>query len=378
MVQNKTIIIFSTAYIPLQGGAELAIKDITNLISDYTFILITARIRSEFPARERIGNVEVVRAGIGFPFLDKLWLIIAGPVITRRIMKKQDVCLFWGVMASFASMVPAILKFARRTDTPFLVTLQEGDAAGHIARARFGLVGFGWRFILRQADHVQVISSYLDSMARAYGYAGNITLVPNGVDMQKQRAQHREYEAREKKVIISVSRLVQKNGIDTLLRAFAEVHKTFPLAELHLVGDGPLRAELEVLARLLKIEKFVVFTGEAPHERIAEYYAAADIFVRPSRSEGLGTAFLEAMANGLPIIGTPVGGIVDFLRNGETGLVCRVDDPHDLAENITMLFNDALLYSKLRTNGRQLVEEYYNWNRIAERMKTIFNDLCAL
>jgi len=99
--------------------------------------------------------------------------------------------------------------------------------------------------------------------------------------------------------------------------------------------------------------------------------------VRPSRSEGLGVSFLEAMAAGLPIIGTPVGGIPDFLKDGETGLFTKVDDPEDLAKKIELLFSDEALRQKLVRNGRKLVEEKYQWSKIARDMGKIFKELCA-
>jgi len=85
--------------------------------------------------------------------------------------------------------------------------------------------------------------------------------------------------------------------------------------------------------------------------------ALADVFVRPSLSEGLGNVFLEAMAAGLPIIGTPVGGILDFLKDGETGLFCRIKNPKSIAEKIKEILSDDRLREKLIQNGQKLAEE---------------------
>jgi len=377
MHNKKTILIFSTAYLPLIGGAELAMQEITGRIRDFDFVLITARMRRAYPPQERIGNVEVRRIGVGLPALDKILVGIGGMLTARRLMRERPVCLFWGMMASYASMAPALLSLLRLNQgVPFLLTLQEGDSEVHIARGRLGLVRYGWRFMLRHASHIQVISNYLDGMARTYGYTGDITLVPNGVDTNRI-TRNVERRTQEKKVIITVSRLVEKNGVDTLIRAFAEVYKKYPLSELHIVGDGPLRFELEALSRVLGVGKATTFFGAVPYEKVPEHLAEADIFARPSRSEGLGTAFLEAMAAGLPILGTPVGGIVDFLRDGETGLVCNVDDADDLADKICALLENRELYERLQKNGRQLVESEYSWDSVAERMKNIMNSLCA-
>ena len=91
-------------------------------------------------------------------------------------------------------------------------------------------------------------------------------------------------------------------------------------------------------------------------------------------SEGLGTAFLEAMAAGVPIIGTSVGGISDFLKDGETGLFCRVGDPADLADKMNVILSDENLRNNLARNGRRLVEEKYDWNKIAEKFRNLYTN----
>lgn len=380
MEQKQYILIFSTAYLPFIGGAELAIKDITDRIHDFTFILITARLRHDLPQREHVGNVEIFRVGIGVPLVDKLLSPFLASWCVYRIARREHIKLFWSVMVSYTTITPVLLKmFGLYKNTPLLLTLQEGDSEKHIFEGRFGLIAYWWRAAFRYASHVQVISVYLEKLARSFGYAGPVSIVPNGVETKKLETRNLKLEtqAKHKKIIITVSRLVEKNGVDILIRAFAGVHKKFPLAELHIVGDGYLRVRLEALTRALGMGSFITFFGEVPHERVSKYYTGAYIFVRPSRSEGLGIAFLEAMAAGLPIIGTPVGGIVDFLKDGETGLFSNVDDPHDLASKIELLLSNPELYKKLQDNGCRLVKESYDWNTIAERMTIIFKNLCA-
>ena len=118
--------------------------------------------------------------------------------------------------------------------------------------------------------------------------------------------------------------------------------------------------------------------GHIEPEKVYDYLAVADIFVRPSRSEGLGSSFLEAMGAGLPIIATPVGGIPDFLKDGETGLFCEVDDPQDLAEKIKLLMADETLAKRIAENGRQLVLEKYNWDNIAKQIQNTLSHIFAI
>ena len=379
MDEKQTVIIFSTAYLPFIGGAELAIKEITDRISDFNFVLVTSRMRGNLSLRERMGNVEVRRVGVGIPFLDKILSPLLAAWHVYTIAKRHQVCLFWSVMVSYTTITPVILKmFGFYKDIPFLVTLQEGDSEEHLFHGRFGFIAYWWRASLRYASHVQVISTYLEKLTQQFGYRGTVSVVPNGVDTQKFKVQSSKFKGGETRTtILTVSRLVEKNAVDILIKAFAEVYKKFPQAKLHIVGEGLLRPELETLTRAWGVVDAVTFFGNVENEKVPELLMAADVFSRPSRSEGLGTAFLEAMAAGLPIIAAPVGGITDFLKDGETGLVCKVDDPHDLALQIEKLFTDEELYKKLQGNGRRLVEEKYDWNFVAMQMKTIFHNLCG-
>ena len=145
---------------------------------------------------------------------------------------------------------------------------------------------------MKKTDYVTAISSFLLEQVRKLGYKGRAEVVPNGVDVE--RFMNKDLRFKNGRRIITVSRLAYKNGVDILEKAFEIVKKKFPDAELRIISD-------------------------ARHEDIPKYLWEADVFVRPSRSEGLGTAFLEAMAAGLPIIGTNVGGIPAFLKGGETG-----------------------------------------------------------
>ena len=119
----------------------------------------------------------------------------------------------------------------------------------------------------------------------------------------------------------------------------------------------------------------MVFTGSISPHLLPKYLRIADVFVRPSRSEGLGSAFLEAMAAGLPVIGTRVGGIPDFLKDGETGLFCKVDDPKSIVEKINLLTADKNLQNHIIQKGYKMVATNYNWKKIAKEYQIVFESL---
>lgn len=373
MSQKQYVLIFSTAYLPLLGGAELAIKEVTDRIRDLHFILITARMRRDLPRRERIGNVDVYRVGVGIPLLDKLLspFLAAFHVlwITRRPPAGGSVGLFWSVMVSYTTITPVLLKmFGLYKNTPLLLTLQEGDSEKHIFKGRFGLIAYWWHACFRYADHMQVISTYLERLARDFGYRGSLSVVPNGVDTN---VFYPRDITKEKNLIVTTSRLVRKNGIDLLIQAMPFILERVSDAKLHIIGDGADRSKLEDIVRSAHLEKAVTFFGSVPFEKIPNYLAPACVFVRPSRSEGLGTAFLEAMAMGIPVVATRVGGIPDFLKDEKTGLFADVESAEDVARQVIRLLTDDALHSALSKNGKELVRDSYAWDMVAHKMRDI-------
>lgn len=376
--RKKRVLIFSLAYVPFVGGAELAVKEITDRISGFEFDLITLRFDKKWAKREMVGNVNVYRIGGGkmlFPllaFCKACWL-----------HKKNKYSAAWSIMANRAGFATLFFKIFF-PKVKFLLTLQEGDTEDYPEK-RMGILNFFlkpvFKKVFTKADCIQAISNYLTSWARKMGAKETIEVVPNGVSLDRiKNKESREKNNKRKTItIITTSRLVYKNGVDTLIKATAElcVKHRMSNIKLQILGDGPEREKLKNLAKELKVDNFIQFLGHIEPEKIYDYLAKADIFVRPSRSEGLGSSFLEAMGTGLPIIGTPVGGIPDFLKDGEMGLFCKVDDTKDLAEKIKKLMTDEEFAKRIAENGRKLVLENYSWDNVSVRMKDILNKLCV-
>ena len=138
------------------------------------------------------------------------------------------------------------------------------------------------------------------------------------------------------------------------------------------------RKKLETQSRQLSISDRVEFLGNVHYEKLPEYYAKADIFVRPSRTEGLGSAFLESMAAGLITVGTPVGGIPDFLEDGINGFLTKPNDAEDLAiilqKALTMKDDER---AAMIERARATVRERFLWNTIAKQMSKAFEPLLA-
>lgn len=368
-MEKKKILIFSTAYLPFVGGAEIAIKEITDRLGeDFEFEMITARLGAGAPSREQVGNILVHRIGLGHPTIDKLWLPFGGALKIFSLKKKTDFFAFWCVMASFASGSAYIFNLISRKKVPIILTLQEGDSEGHFASRWGGMINISWRLALGRTKIVTAISSFLADRAKRFGFAGDVLVVPNGVDLEKFTPADRKFIL-DYVMIITTSRLVHKNGIDTLIESLRFLPADY---RLFIIGDGPDRDELENLAFRYALTDRVDFIGTLNHDEMIKYLRQADVFVRPSRTEGLGNSFLEAMALGLPTIGTPVGGIVDFMTDNETGWLVPLENPEALAEKIKSVHENRFSTDRVAKNGQELVRKNYNWDDISKQMGEIF------
>ncbi|MDD5032771.1 MAG: glycosyltransferase family 4 protein [Candidatus Pacebacteria bacterium] len=365
------ILIFSLAYSPLWGGAEIAVKEITDRIADAEFFMITKKFNTGDEKKERIGNINIFRINSSkllFPF--KAYLA------ARKLHKKENFSAVWSIMANRAGFAALFFKFNFR-EIKFLLTLQEGDPAEYIKKR----AGFLWiiikplfKKIFTEADYIQAISRYLADWAEKMNAKCPIEIVPNGVDLSKAKPKAEKRKADET-IIITTSRLVPKNGIADLIDAAKILTEEECKIELQILGDGPEKKACELRIANYGLRDKINLLGHVPQEQIPEYLAAADIFCRPSLSEGLGNSFLEAMAAGLPVVGTPVGGIPDFISDGETGLFAEPGNPKSIAEKIKILINDPALTQKLSENGKKLVFEKYGWNGISQKMSKILWNL---
>lgn len=375
-MEKQKIAVFTTAYHPLVGGAEIAIREITRRLKDrFDFYIITSRFRRDLPKSEVRPEGTVIRLGFGTPF-DKWLLPILAPLFHRG-----SASIVLGVDIGQGSLAAAVLKCINPR-VRFILNIQYGGSEKDLSRGYSGLHGLLFKFMLGRADYVTAISKYLLDEARKYGYRGPAEVIPNGVDLLKFQNTNYKLQTKHKtqntKVIITTSRLVPKNGVDILIKSIADVKKTIPDIQCWIIGGGPERKNLELLTTDYQLQTNIKFFGEVPHEKIHEYLHKADIFVRPSRSEGMGISFVEALAAGLPIIGTNVGGIKDIIQDGKTGIFVKVDDPQDLAKKIVGLLRDEKLSNSIAMGGRKMAEERFSWEGIASSYGHLFSAFTPL
>jgi N-acetyl-alpha-D-glucosaminyl L-malate synthase BshA len=235
------------------------------------------------------------------------------------------------------------------------------------------------RFSIVESDGITTPSAYL----RAATYekldippSTAIEVIPNFVDVERfSPADPSAIQDRcpslqgAKRKLVHVSNFRPLKRVHDVLRVFARVRKKMP-AQLYLVGDGPERSRAELEARELGIASDVCFLGK--QLSFVEVLRASDIFLMPSESESFGLAALEAMACGVPVVGSNVGGVPEVVQDGETGFLCPVGDVDAMADRAFSLLEDRDLFARLSKGARARAEEVFPRDPVVSRYEAYY------
>ncbi|MGI9628431.1 MAG: glycosyltransferase [Longimicrobiales bacterium] len=261
-----------------------------------------------------------------------------------------------------------------------------GGAAGSDVHTH-PLRGTPWADVTREAisgsDQVISVSKGLARQIVEIGKPKReVVVVYNGVDADAfsppadQVATRRELGLPEQGIgLCFVGRTVLAKGLHELLDAFGRVVANYPSAWLAVVGDGPDRLEVEQRAEELGLAERVFFPGAKSNADVPAWLQAADVFVLPSHNEGLPNVVLEAMAVGLPVIATDVGGTAEAVDEGATGFLTMPKDTDALTEVALRLVGDSSLRQSMGSAGRQRVLEHFTWDRSAASLETVYRSV---
>jgi len=392
----KKILIFSLAYYPkFVGGAEVAIKEITDRIDphEFEFHMVTLRFDRNLPKQEKIGNILIHRIGFSKPGasifdLQKFPLKLNKPLFqflafleATKLHSNYHFDAIWAMMAH-STGVPAGIFKTFFPKVSYLLTLQEGDPIEYILK-KMQPVAPLFRRAFTKADIIQPISNFLGNWAKQMGYNGTLEIIPNAVNTKHFAQVFSESELAPIKEIlhkkegdtlmITTSRLVTKNAVDDCIRALLLLPST---VRFIILGIGPDEDMLKRLAKDLGVADRVMFLGQVDHKEMPKYLKASDIFIRPSLSEGMGNSFVEAMAAELPVIATQEGGIADFLfdpilnpNKQPTGRAVKPRDPEGIARAVMVFVNEPDSTKAIIQNAKKLAFEKYDWDLIAKDMK---------
>ncbi len=248
------------------------------------------------------------------------------------------------------------------------------------------------RFIVRDADRLiaECPQDRIDLIRYYDAEADKISVVPCGFNPGEFQPFDRS-EARRKlglpetgRILLQLGRLVPRKGIDTVIKALG--HLTHPAEKVRLVIVGgnseepdprltPEIARLQDIARAANVADLIVFTGRKSREILRYYYAAADIFITTPWYEPFGITPLEAMACGIPVIGSDIGGIKYSVAHGRTGFLVPPKAPADLAVKIDQLLKDVRLAEQMSRRALKRVHKLFTWKRVAGQMSEVYTSL---
>ena len=200
-----------------------------------------------------------------------------------------------------------------------------------------------------------------------------IYTIPNGVDSEFFRPS----PLKDPNLITWVGRLVPEKGLVYLLRAMRDIVKEFPDVKLVVIGGGPLENKLINLMDKLDLGGNVRFVGSVGRAEVAEFLSRSSVFVFPSLREGLPLSVLEAMACGVPVVGSDIPGVNSLVKHGYNGLLVPPKDSRLLAKAVLTLLRDDELRWVMGINARRIIVDEYSWDKVIQKLEGVYRDAAA-
>ena len=306
---------------------------------------------------------------------DKPWQLSPGELrALTNVLEKRNAQL---LHIYFGQIAVHLLPLIRAWEKPSIVSFHGADAIVEMNKPAYREAT---RQMLAAVKFVLVRS---ESLRRA--------VVDLGCDEKKIEVQHTgipldEFPFRERNFVaaatewrfVQAGRLIEKKGLPVTLRAFASFLSEYPNATLTIAGDGPLLGQLQDLARELKIDNRVSFTGFISQEQLRDLYYASHILLHPSETgpdgnqEGIPNSMLEAMASGLPVFATRHGGIPEAIENGVSGVLVPEHDDSELARALLNAVPDPGFLSRIARNSAEAVRKNFDLAAQARRLEDIY------
>lgn len=309
--------------------------------------------------------------------------------IARKILKKTKIdlintqdpllCGLAGYMLSRLYKIPFLPQLhGDYLDNPFWISEE-------FNRHLLNKLG---KFILRKGDIVRVVSQRTVDFCASLGIPlSRIYYLPVGVNYQRFIDFGRRYSAEEirkkyklskENILLFVGRLAKQKGIDILIRAMSYIVKIIPNLHLLIVGKGEEYTYLKELTAKLNLENYIIFTGYVKKPELPSLYYISDIFVLPSRYEGLSIALQEAALFGKPIVATKVSGSAEVVINNKTGYLVKPENSKDLADTLIRALNNSKLKDNASSISKQLIKEKFDIDHLTKRRITLFKKAISL
>ncbi len=314
---------------------------------------------------------------------DRARILLPTPRVARnvaRIIKESDIHV-----AAFGAAAPLGLLSSsmKRAGVQKTVALTHGHEVWWAKVFPFNLA---LRKIGTTVDSLTYLGEFTQrAIARSLskGSAEKMIKIAPGIDVdhfspQDSSQLRRNLRLENKRVIVSVGRLVHRKGQDHLIQALPEILKSVPDAHILMVGQGPYLSHLKKLVEDLNLVDHVSFIGRIQYAQLPQYICVGDVFIMPSRSrffglevEGLGIVYLEASACGLPVIAGSSGGAPDAVLEGVTGIVVDGENNNEIAAAAIKLLNDLDGARAMGLAGREWIIENWRWEIWSERFNKL-------
>lgn len=370
----EKILCITNDFGPRAGGIETFVIGLIERLPRNTVIVYTsAQDNSQSYDQkwfEEYG-VEVIR--------DKSKILLPTPGVSycvkALVRDRQIKTAFFGAAAPLGLLAGGL----RRAGVNTIVALTHGH---EVWWAKVWPFSWAIKYMSQRIDHLTYLGEYtkraISQSVTERAVAKMVKIAPGidtdhfaPVDAHQLRI---ELKLTDKKVIVSVGRLVHRKGQDILIEAMPEITKHIPNAHILMIGEGPYRSYLENRVKALQLEDQVTFIGRLQYQELPQYICVGDLFVMPSRSrlaglevEGLGIVYLEASACGLPVIAGDSGGAPDAVLQGETGLVVDGTSKTEVAAAVVELLADTERSHTMGIRGRQWIVQEWRWQIWAER-----------
>lgn len=377
----KKILVITNDFGPRTGGIETFVIGLLERIKGQEVIVFTSAQgdTSEYDQKwlKEFG-IQVIR--------DRSKILLPSMRVTKRakeIVRLHNIeVIVFGAAAPLALMAPAL----RKSGVKKVIALTHGHEVWWAKIFPFNLamkrIGSGVDHLTylgeftRNAIAQSLTKKSADAMVKIAPGIDTAHFIPQPDSMHKRITLGLE----NKKIIISVGRLVHRKGQDKLIEAMPQILQKVPNAHLLLVGEGPYRSHLEKLANKLSMNHNITFAGRILYNNLPSYLSAADLFAMPSRSrffglevEGLGIVYLEASACGIPVVAGNSGGAPDAVIEGVTGLCVDGTDINQIANAVIDICGDAKRASNMGAAGRNWIVDQWRW----EIWSKEFNSLLA-
>ncbi len=345
---------------PPSGGMANQMLQLAKLLRDEGILVELIQVnRSYYP--HWVGRIKGLRALFRlFPYLILLWQC-ANKVQLFHVMASSG--WSWHLFAA-----PAIW-IAKIRGKPVIINYRGGEADAFFDK------DFSWvRPSLRRTNAITVPSGFLEAVFKKRGFSTKI--VPNIIDLSRfsVRTSAKVLSKIESPHILVARNLEPIYDNETALHAFSIVKKYFPASRLTITGSGPERQTLENLVVELGLQDAVTFTGRVDNIDMAALYQDSDVMVNPSLADNMPNSVLEALASGVPVVSTDVGGVPYLVVHDNTALLVPAQDPGAMANAILVLLNDPAKAQQIKSAGLHAVQSY-TWQEVRTHLFGVYKNV---